>query len=144
VEYRVKAGYLLNFTEFVEWPHSSFASPTSPINICTVRSDAFGGALEQTIAGEKAGGRPVSVQRISRGTPLRECQIAFNEGAEPSSRGTAVQTVGEGPGFLKAGGMIAFVIDNRRVRFDVNQMHAESTGVKISAKLLGVARSVVR
>jgi len=144
LEYRAKAAFLLNFTKFVEWPPSSFASPASSINICIVGSDPFGGALEETIAGESAGGRSVSVQRIPRREPLKACQIVFKAGAEPPARGRGVLTVGEGPGFLKAGGMIAFVIDNRRVRFDVNQMLAEANGLKISSKLLGVARSVVR
>jgi hypothetical protein len=55
-----------------------------------------------------------------------------------------VLTVGEGERFIYEGGMIAFVIDNRRVRFDVNQAAAENADVKISSKLLSIARKVSR
>ena len=59
-----------------------------------------------------------------------------------SEVGTGVLTVGEAPGFLRAGGIIGFVVENRRVRFDVNQGAAARARLRISSKLLSVARSV--
>ena len=55
-----------------------------------------------------------------------------------------ILTAGEGDRFLRAGGMIAFVLDNHRVRFDINQTAAENAGLRLSAKLLTVARSVAK
>ena len=60
-----------------------------------------------------------------------------------ASVGPGVLTVGEeGDSFLRNGGVIAFVIENRRVRFEVNQTAAENAGLKLSSRLLRVARSV--
>jgi len=56
--------------------------------------------------------------------------------------GPGVLTVGEGEAFAHAGGVIAFVIENRRVRFDINQTAADSAGLQLSSKLLSVARLV--
>ncbi len=60
----------------------------------------------------------------------------------PSGLGRGVLTVGEGDDFVRQGGIIAFVIENRRVRFDINQAAAENAALKLSSKLLSVARSI--
>ncbi len=135
LEYRIKAAYLLNFTKFIDWPDSAFARANSPITICVAGEDPFNGVLEETIAGESVDGRPVAVQRIGRALGTKTCQIVFSRSGENLIKGPGILTVGEGPAFLKAGGMIAFVIDNRRVRFDVNQMLAEANG-PVAPKLL--------
>ncbi len=148
LEYQVKAAFLLNFTKFVEWPESAFADPGSPVAICILGDDPFGAALDQVAAGETANGRKVTIQRIKRVPPPKSCQVLFVSKAEKDfaktvpALGSGVLTVGEAEGFIRAGGMIAFVIENRRVRFDINQGAAEMAELKLSAKLLAVARAV--
>ena len=146
-EYEVKAVYLLNFTKFIEWPPTAFETSTSPISICILGNDPFGNTLDQMVKGEFVNGRPVAVQRLKRPPPPKTCHILFSTGIDKESRelaepGPGLLTVGEGASFLREGGMIGFVIENRRVRFDVNQAAAEKAGLKISSKLLAVARSV--
>ena len=146
LEYRVKAAFLLNFTKFIEWPEAAFPASDSPISICIVGDDPFGAALDQIVEGETANARKVVVQRIAQ--PLKSCQIVFFGRSEKdvpkllTALGPGILTVGDGEGFLGKGGMIDLVIDNRRVRFDVNQRAAEAANLKLSAKLLNVARSV--
>ncbi|MBA2603509.1 MAG: YfiR family protein, partial [Acidobacteria bacterium] len=53
-----------------------------------------------------------------------------------------ILTVGEGRRFLEQGGLIAFQVENDRVRFDVNRRRAEGTGLIVSSKLLRVAREL--
>ncbi|HEY1760599.1 MAG TPA: YfiR family protein [Bryobacteraceae bacterium] len=149
LEYQVKATFLLNYTKFTEWPPSAFASPTAPISICVLGEDPFNGALRQILEGETVGARRVVTQQIRQAPPLHTCQIIFLSGDQRENLkkllpqfGPGVLTVGEGDGFLRAGGMIAFVIENRRVRFDIHQTAAENAGLKLSSKLLSVARSV--
>jgi len=148
LEYQVKAAFLLNFTKFVEWPASAFEAANSPIAICILGEDPFGAALDQIVAGEVVNGRSLAVQRLKRPPMPKSCQTLFISRAdkEPpkirSSFGPGVLTVGEGESFLHDGGMIAFVIENRRVRFSINQSAAENAGLKLSSKLLSVARSV--
>ena len=147
-EFDVKAAFLFNFTKFVEWPPSAFAAPDSPMNICVVGRDPFGRALDEIVQGERVGGRRVAVERLSAMPPPKTCQLVYidAEGKEVSkllaSAGPGVLTVGEGDDFLRDGGIIGFVIENHRVRFDINQAAAENAALKLSSKLLSVARFV--
>jgi hypothetical protein len=148
LEYQVKAAFLLNFTRFTEWPRSVFADANAPFSICVVGVDPFGSALDQIIRGEVIGGHRMAIQRIKRGTRPQTCQVVFigktekDAGRILADLGPGVLTVGEGDSFLQEGGMISFVIENRRTRFDVNPTTAEHAGLKLSSRLLSVARTV--
>jgi hypothetical protein len=51
--------------------------------------------------------------------------------------------VGETPGFLDAGGMIGFLLEENKVRFEINLNAADSARLKIGSRLLILARRVV-
>jgi YfiR/HmsC-like len=148
LEYQVKAAFLLNFTKFVEWPPAAFEATDSPIAICILGEDPFGAALDQMVAGEVVSGRKLAVRRLKGAPAPKSCQALFIGKADkealkiPAGQGAGVLTIGEGEAFVREGGMIAFVLDNRRVRFSINQSAAENAGLKLSSKLLSVARSV--
>ena len=148
IEYQVKAAFLLNFTKFIEWPAAAFATADSPIEICVLGDDPFGGALDQIAGGEVVNGRRIAARRIDRAPPPKSCAVLF-VGRSPKESirvlpglGAGVLTVGEGETFIREGGMIAFVLENRRVRFAINAAAAERAGLKLSSKLLSVAKSV--
>src|SRR5277367_6578191 len=147
-EYDVKAAFLLNFTKFVEWPAGALPDAASPFTICILGRDPFGRALDDIVAGETVGDRKLVVRRLADAAPPRTCQVVFYDRSKATARaalaalGSGVLTVGEGESFLRDGGMIGFVVDNRRVRFDINQDAAEKNGLKLSSRLLTVARSV--
>lgn len=144
-EYGIKAAFLLNFVKFVEWPATA---ADQPLEICLWRDDPFSGQLDTLVAGERINGRRIVVRRIQRWP--ESCQVLFISQAERdtfrllSRIGNEVLTVGEEAGFLRDGGMINFVIEDRRVRFDVNQKAADEAGVRINARLMGVARRVLQ
>ncbi|SPF52262.1 Putative transmembrane protein (fragment) [Candidatus Sulfopaludibacter sp. SbA4] len=127
---------------------ASFAEEHSPFVICILGEDPFGAALNQMVKGEGVGGRNLIVQRIRRAPEPKSCQVLFIGGSEKdipktlAEVGPGILTVGEGETFLHDGGMIAFVIENRRVRFDINQKTAGTAMLRISSRLLNVARSV--
>lgn len=147
LEYQVKAAFLLNFTKFIEWPALEISNPDTPFNICILGSDPIGPALDQILQGETAGGRKLAVQRIRR-DGIKSCQVLYVGKAEKDIREMVstpmygVLTVGEGESFIRDGGMIAFVIENRRVRFHINLAAARGAALHVSSRLLGVARSV--
>jgi hypothetical protein len=148
VEYQVKAAFLLNFTKFIDWPAAAFPAPDSPIAICVLGDDPFGAALDQILAGEVVNGRKVAAQRIKHAPPPKSCQVLFVAGSEKDvakivpALGPGVLTIGEGESFIRGGGMIAFVIESRRVRFEINRTAAENAGLQLSSRLLNVAKSV--
>jgi YfiR/HmsC-like len=145
-EYDVKAAFLLNFANFVEWAEPS--QPQKPFFICILGDDPFGGMLDELARGESMKGHPIQVRRVRRFE--ESCQILFMSAAVRNPYATlsrvspGVLTVGESPDFLREGGMINFVVEDRRVRFDVNLKAAERASVRLSSQLLGVARSVIR
>jgi hypothetical protein len=149
LEYRVKAAFLLNFTKFIEWPASAFGNADSSIDICVAGNDPFGSSLDEIVKDEVVNGRKVTVEYIREAPPPRSCQVLFSGGAGKESKTPieaepGVLTVGEGESFIRNGGIIAFVIENNRVRFEINRTAAERAGLRLSSKLLSVAKSVER
>jgi hypothetical protein len=149
LEYQVKSAFLLNFTKFIEWPAGAFSAPDSPISICIWGENPFGTALDQMVKGEVVSGRRVAVAYVKETPPPQSCHIVFWGGPNKEIRtlpafGPGALTVGEGASFLRDGGMIAFVIENHRVRFEINQAAAERAGLKLSSKLLSVAKPAER
>ena len=145
-EYDVKAVFLLNFTRFVSWPAPERAG--SPFAICVLGDDPFGDVLDRTVAGETIGGRRLIVKRIRKWP--ESCEMLFVPAAQPSQASILAQaprdvlTVGESPDFLADGGMIRFVVENRRVRFDINRNAVDRSSLMMSSRLFEVARTVLR
>ena len=150
-EYQVKAAYLYNFAKFVEWPAAVMSSDNS-FNICILGHDPFDPALSTTLAGESIKGKNVLVKRISRAQDGPGCQILYISSSEQDRLKeildvldkTSVLTVSDMPQFTRRGGMIQFVVDANRVRFEVNLTSAERTGLVLSSQLLKVAIGVRR
>lgn len=148
LEYQVKAAFLLNFPKFVQWPTAAFEDASSPIAICILGNDPFGATLDRLVEGETVNGRKLVVRRIHHAPAPGSCQVLFIGRSEPDASkvlagvGPGVLTVGEGEDFLDQGGIVAFVIENRRVRFDINQAAAARASLVLSSRLLNVARSV--
>jgi YfiR/HmsC-like len=149
-EYDVKAVFLLNFVKFVEWPAGAFADPDSPIAICILGNNPFGSVLDDLVQGETVSGRKVVVRKLSEPPSPKACQLAFAQGSAKEAAkalgtlGRGVLTVGEGESFARDGGIIGFVLENRRVRFEINRTAAETAGLTLSSKLLSVAKAVYR
>ncbi len=147
LEYQVKAAFLLKFTGFVEWPAGDPGSAGTPFAICIVGEDPFGHVLDQIVEGEAVAGRRIVVRRIHRDA-VNGCGVVYFAAQEKNvaellnSAGPGVLTVGEGDTFLDQGGMIAFAVENHRVRFDANPAAAKKAGLKLSSRLLNVARIV--
>jgi len=147
-EYDVKAAFLLNFTRFVEWPQLPPERASSSFSICILGDDPFGEALSRIVAGETVAGRPLVIKRIQRWPDA--CEVLYIPASHTSPAavlaevGQHVLTVGESSDFLRHGGMIRFVLENRRVRFDIDLRSVDRSGLKMSSRLLGVARTVIK
>ena len=142
LEYRVKAAFLFNFAKFVEWPA---AADAGPLQICVAGRNVFGEALVETVRGENINGRPLAIRVILEPEP--GCHIIFvPRGAATTAylraaRGTPSLTVGEMPDFISMGGMVNFTFEGTSVRFEIDSEAAERAGLRISSRLLRLARS---
>lgn len=149
-EYQIKAAYLFNFLKFVEFPDDAFQDPLAPIVIGVVGEDPFGNALPQVVIGKTVQGRDLVIHLFRPGEDLRSAHILFISASErkripvivASLRGSTVLTVADTEGFLESGGMIQFLSENDRVRFAVNLDAVKRGKLKLSSKLLSLAKIV--
>ena len=149
-EYQVKAAFLYNFAKFVEWPPSAFSDAKQPLDICVYGHDPFGTALEDALLGKTIGERRVGLGRATQFQDLAGCHVVFvsalarESAADLANRlkGRAVLLVGESDGFAASGGTIQFTIEDNRVHFVINPDAADRAGLKISSKLLALAKIV--
>ena len=152
LEYEVKAAFLFRFAQFVEWPADTFKGAGAPFTYCTIGDDPFRGALERTLNGKTIGQRPLRVEHLNGAGRVEECQVLFVGGSgerkhvEEMLAGTGtlpILTVGEGDRFAENGGTIGFCTEDNKIRFEVNLDAAGKAGLKISAKLLALAKTVL-
>lgn len=149
-EYEMKAVFLYNFAKFVEWPAEASGTPDPAFSICVVGTDPFGASLDQAVRGKSISRRSVTLRRVREAREARTCQIAFISPSErrrlrpilDSLGGSSILTVGDTEGFAEQGGMINFTLEDNRVHFEVNVDAAQRAGLKMSSKLLGLARIV--
>lgn len=143
LEYQVKAVYLFNFTRFVEWPDSG--APAAPLTICVAATNPFGPALAETLRGEQVNGRPLEARVVVN--QAAGCDVLFvprgvaHDTYLRAARGRPVLTVGESPGFLAGGGMVNFVLEDGKVRFEIDANAAAGAKLRISSRLLRLART---
>jgi hypothetical protein len=148
-EYQVKAAFLLNFARFVQWPDTG--KPGGPLIIAVLGRDPFGPALEQTIRGKSVNGRELELRYVDRSHNLKGCHVVFVSSSESRHTseilqklsGSYVLTVGETDDFTQEGGVIRLLLDGSHVRFDVNRGAAAKNGLKVSSKLLSLARELI-
>ena len=145
-EYEVKAAFLYKFGNFVEVP----VAVGAPFVVTVLGDDPFGDALDAMVQGKTIEGRPVEVRRTHNIDEATRSGIVFISASEKARlheilgafRNTRALTVGDVDGFAAAGGMIGFVVEQNRVRFEINPGAAEQAGIRINAKLLNLARIV--
>lgn len=149
-EYEVKAAFLLNFARLVQWPSTAFRDTDTPLVVGILGNDPFGSVLEEVVAGRNAGPRTIQVKRISALADIPSCHLVFVSSPEPApvqqivaaTDEASVLLVGDGPDFARRGGSINFYADGGKIRFAINRTAAEAAGLKISSRMLRLAKLV--
>jgi hypothetical protein len=149
-EYQVKAVFLYNFAQFVEWPAAAFAGERAPLVIGVLGEDPFGPDLDAIVRGESVNNRPLLVRRFRDVSQIDACHILFISASEAAHldevfsalRGRAILTVGDSESFARRGGMIRFVTDRNRIRLNISLQAVDVAKLSISSKLLRLAQIV--
>jgi hypothetical protein len=148
-EQEVKAAYLFNFTRYVDWPADAFDAPDAPVNLCILGEPGFGDLVRQAVEGRRSRGHPVRVLEPDEPSQVADCHIAFLPSSPREARvwlqalrGAATLTVGDGPGFLQRGGMVAFVMVEQTLRFEIDAAAVRSARLQISSRVLSLATRV--
>lgn len=142
-EYDVKAAYLYNFPKFIELPG------TDTLTLCIVGNDPFGKAIN-ALQGSVTAGKRLVVKQVGSAEAIPECQILFISSSEEGklesilkyARKKQILTIGDTPGYPQQGVIINFYLENNKVRIEINIDTAEQSKLKISSKLLNLARII--
>lgn len=146
-EHEIKAAFVFHFTKFVTWP----AVPANqPFRVCVIADQTTTAALDRVMSGETILDRKTETIIPTSVEQARTCQVLFvGDGANgrgaalaAAVRSNAVLTVGDAPDFLERGGIIQFVVEQGRIRFDVHLTNASRARLSINARMLRVARQV--
>ncbi len=149
-EREVKAAMLFSFTKFVEWPADSFHQASAPLGICLLGRDPFGPLLDRLVADRSVAGHPIHVKRFHHTADTKGCHVLYIGSSESkhveealeAMPGAAVLTVSDTEHFTRRGGVVGFVMEDNKVRFEVNLNAAGRARLRISARLLKLARDV--
>ncbi len=147
---QVKADMLLNIAKFIKWPESAFAKGESDFVFTILGDDSLAEALAANLSTKSLNGRPVFVRVVGRVQDVTGSQILYIAASALDRlpevvrqlRGAPALTVANAPGFVEGGGMVDFVAEDDKVRFEIHQARAERAGLKISARLLALAHIV--
>jgi len=145
----LKAGYLFTFTKFVEWP-ADVVPAGAPLSLCVVNDSAVAYLLAQTIRGRSVDGHSLTVRYVKPDTPLATCHVLYLTGSDRKRaldivgnlEDELVLTVSDAAGFARTGGMVELFIEEGRMRFAVNVDALERAHVRLSSRVLALAKIV--
>ena len=156
-EYNAKAGYLLLFTRYVEWPAGTFATTDDPIVIGVLGANPFGDVLERTVSNLKSQGRPLEIRYVTKAEEAGHCQVIFIARNQErlaaewlrALQGKPILTVTDSAVGLAQGAVIALSLEKNlrgenKVLFYASLPPARAAGLQISASMLASARKVYR
>jgi hypothetical protein len=149
-ESQVKAMFVFNFLKFVEWPPDTSVGAKDPFVVIIIGEGATADATEHFLESKMIGERPLVVRRIRWDQSLAGARAAFVlerdekklQRVLDAAASAGVLTIGEGESFTSRGGVIGLLVEDRRVRFDVDTSAAQNAGLRISSKLLALTRAV--
>jgi hypothetical protein len=149
-EAQIKAAFVYNFLKFVEWPAGAFAGPYSPVIVAIIGDGPTADATAHFLALQRLDERQIVVRRVKEDQSLVGVHAAFVTEHDPwklsqvldSAASAGVLSIGEGEEFAAHGGVIALLVESRRVRFDIDLDAARAAGLQISSQLLALTRIV--
>ena len=152
-EYLIKAGFIYNFAQLVQWPPAAFPQADSPIVIGILGTDPFGPVIDRVFQDKKLDGRSLVIKRLKWSKELKDlkdCDILFVSSSEKEHLDDVIRmvkwlpvlTIGDTPGFATRGVIINLTLEGNRVRFEVNIEAAKQANLNISSRLLALARIV--
>lgn len=149
LEYEVKATYLYKLAPFVNWPPTAFTAPDAPLRICVVGDDPFDDYLDRAVAGRRFGTHPFQVRRLDVLPTTADCQIVFVSHLSSQNVAQALHALDGKPVLTVVdsrasaqGGIVQFVMDRGRVRFDIDVAAAARNHLTINSKLLSLALAI--
>jgi hypothetical protein len=150
-EYTIKAAFLYHFLTYIDWPEGTFVDSKQPFVIGVYQTDPFGAVLDKIAATKNVEGRPIEIRRLQTTDKLPECHIVFMAATVEAAvqqnvlsllANSHVLCVGETEDFVELGGAAQFFVEGNKVRFAFNTDVVDRSNLKVSSKLLSLAKIV--
>ena len=149
VEPALKAAFLYNFVKFTDWPAEAAPSDAA-VRLCVLGDEAVGTALEQTVKDRQVGGHSLAVVRVNVDGALGPCHVLYVTGLDRRRvaqvleriKAAPVFTVSDLDGFAAFGGVGQLFVENGKMKFALNPTSAQRAGLRLSSKLLALAKIV--
>lgn len=146
-EYKVKAAFLFNLAQFVEWPSGVLSESGSPLVIGILGENPFGSYLEEIVSGENVNGHPLLIKQCQTAEEATTCQIVFINFPEKDKikeaitamKGRGILTVSDKNNFISQGGMIKLIKKANKIGLIINTESTKEDNLVISSKLLQIA-----
>jgi len=146
-EYKLKAVFLYNFAKFVTWPDSAFENDQSPLVIGVLGEGPLNEALK-FIEGKSAQNRTVIIKKFNTENDIDNCHILYlsssqnvrmNQLLKNGLSKRDILTVGSMKQFTQIGGVINFVSEKNKLKFEISRKSAERAHLTLSSQLLTLA-----
>jgi hypothetical protein len=143
----IESAMLYNFTKFVAWPDSALGASGVPVIVGILEDDGLFPVLEAALRNKAVYGHPIVVRRLDTSAAARSCAVLFVGASNRKEISRIVESVGRSPvltigelvQFSRLGGVVAFIRDGNRIRFEINLDAADRAGLQVSSKLLRLA-----
>ena len=148
-EYEIKTAFIYNFVKFVDWPAAALPETSDTLNLCVWGDEPFAVAFD-SLKDKVVKGRRLVVKHMEQPRDFEGCHVLFVGSSEEKRaqqvmqalQGRSILTVGETERFPQLGGIINFVIEKNKIRFEINMSSAERASLKLSSQLLSLAKIV--
>jgi hypothetical protein len=139
-EPEIKAGIVVILAKFVTWPTEARPNSEAPVKIGVLGPDPFqqGGINHLD---RKAVGQNVAVERFAAVEAYQSSHILVISQAEDlqpalaETQGQHVLTVAQSPGLAKQGAVINLVVEQNRVRMEINPNAAKAAALTIDPRV---------
>lgn len=143
----LKAAFIFNFAKFTEWPASALPSG-SRLALCVISDDQVKAALIQLVKGQAIEGHDVVVPTDD--TPATSCHILYipaearrrNAPVMTAVKNSPVLTVSDSPIIANDDAIAQLFLDGGKMRFAINVDTAQRSQLRISSRLLSLAKNV--
>ncbi|SKA09527.1 protein of unknown function [Trichlorobacter thiogenes] len=148
-EYQIKAAMTYNMLRFMDWPDDNLPGQAAQMTICVAGKGPLGSAMG-SLQGKTVKNRIITIQQLSSPPNTSGCEVLILSDLEQASRAGLLEktrtapilTVADSKGFARSGGVVGFVLQQGKIRFEINQAAAQRHRLRISAQLLKLAQIV--
>jgi hypothetical protein len=140
-DYTVQANIVYRFTKYINWPEEK---KTGDFVIGIVGDTRLYEELSDFVHNKFVGDQKIDVRKLSPGAQSYTCHILFISDGEQScikkinttTADKPVLIVSESPGLARKGSCINFIIDDDRLKLEINKDNIESRNLSIASELL--------